>query len=294
MRIVSLLGRIIGLLAAATTLAAALSSCSAVKLGYNNLAEVAYWWMDSYVDFSDEQATRVREDLARLHLWHRTHELPRLSLMLHEMEELAPNDITPTQACVFVTQLRERFNAAADQAEPAVITLAIDLAPEQLLHLERKYATKNAEYRKEWLRPSPAEQAEKRFKLFVERSETIYGSLDAPQRAVLRRQLEPSIFDAHQILAGRLRRQQDALETLRKVAGHPTSFGDARSLLRDYLARSQDPPDPDQRRYQQALIEEGCRVFAGLHNSTSAAQRQAAVRRLRGYQRDLRELAAQR
>jgi hypothetical protein len=31
-----------------------------------------------------------------------------------------------------------------------------------------------------------------------------------------------------------------------------------------------------------------------LHASTTAAQREAAVRRLRAYQRDLRELAAQR
>src|SRR6185369_14770287 len=67
------LGRIIGLLA----LAAALSACSAIKFAYNNIGEVAYWWLDSYVEFSDEQSLRVREDLTRLHLWHRTNELPR-------------------------------------------------------------------------------------------------------------------------------------------------------------------------------------------------------------------------
>jgi hypothetical protein len=289
MHIVSRLGRIIGLLA----LAAALTACSAVKLGYNNLGDLAYWWLDGYVEFSDEQALRVRGDLARLHLWHRTHELPRVAQILHSIEELATGDVSPAQACVVFTQVRERLNATAEHAEPAMITLAMSLGPEQLQHLERKYARNNAQYRKEWLRPPPAELTEKRFRQFLERSETIYGELDEPQRAVLRRQIEQSIFDAHRVLAERQRRQRDALQTLRKLTRQPMSFNEARSLLRGYLARAQEPPEPAARRYQQELIEEGCRSFAGLHNSTSPAQRQAAVRRLRAYQRDLGELAAQ-
>jgi hypothetical protein len=289
MTTVSRLGRIIGLLA----LTAALAACSAVKLGYNNLGEVAFWWLDSYVDFGNEQAPQVREDLARLHLWHRTHELPRLAEMLHNMEALAPGDISAAQACVFVEQVRERLNATAEQAEPAVITLALGLAPEQLLHLERKYERNNSRFRKEWLLPSAAERADKRFKQFAERSQNIYGNLDASQRAVLRRELAQSVFDPNRILAERQRRQRDALETLRKLAGQPVSFDEARDLLRGYLARIQEPPDPDQLRHQRALIDDGCRAFAALHNSTSPAQREAAVRRLRAYQRDLRELAAQ-
>ena len=65
-----------------------------------------------------------------------------------------------------------------------------------------------------------------------------------------------------------------------------------RKQLRAYLVRFENPPDASYREYQEALIQEGCRSFAILHNSTSLAQREAAVRRLRAYQRDLRELAA--
>src|SRR3954471_5206943 len=72
------MARIIGLLA----LAAGITACSTVKLAYNNLDDIAYWWMDSYVDFGDEQAARVRADLARLHRWHRQKELPQLATLL--------------------------------------------------------------------------------------------------------------------------------------------------------------------------------------------------------------------
>ena len=284
------LTRIIGLLA----VAAALAGCSAVKLGYNNLDEVTYWWLDGYLDFTEEQAPRIREDLARLHFWHRTQELPRVATVLRSLEELVTGDISAAQACAFVPRLRERFEAVSERAEPAVVTLAMDLGTDQLRHLERKYQKNNADFRKEWMRLAATELADKRLKQFLERAEMIYGRLDEPQRIALRRQIEQSAFDPKRTLAERQRRQQDALQTLRKLAGQPVPFGEARRLLRSYLERAQESPDAAYRSYQQALIDEACRGFSVLHNSTTAAQREAAVQRLRAYQRDLRELAAPR
>jgi hypothetical protein len=289
MTFASRLARIIGLLG----LAALLGACSAIKLGYNNLDQVAYWWLDSYVDFSDGQDSRVREDLARLHQWHRAHELPRFAAMLHGLEQMAPGDVSAAQACTVFAQFRQRLDALAERAEPAVVTLATGLEPDQVAHLERKYGKNNADYRKEWILAAPMEQAEKRFAQLVERGEMVYGRLEEPQRAVLRRHLQQSVFDPKRVLAERQRRQRDALQTLRRIAGTQLSFGEARALLRGYLDRVREPPDPVQRDYQQALIDEGCNTFAALHNSTTAAQRESAVRRLRAYQRDLRELAAQ-
>lgn len=274
-------------------LAAALAACSAIKLGYNTLDNVAYWWLDSYVDFTEEQSPRAREDLARLHHWHRANELPRFASLLQGMEQLAPGDITGAQVCTMFAQFRERLDALAARAEPAVVTLATGLAPEQVTHMERKYEKNNADFRKEWLLPAPAEQAQKRFEQFLERSEMVYGKLDEPQRAVLRRELQHSIFDPKSILAERLRRQRDLLQTLRKIAGTQISLSDARALLRGYLDRVRDPPERAAHALQHALINEGCATFAALHNSTNAAQRESAVRRLRAYQRDLQELAAQ-
>ena len=289
MTFVSRLGRIIGLLC----LAAALAACSAIKLGYNTLDDVAYWWLDSYVDFTDEQAERVREDLARLHQWHRASELPQFAALLAGMEQQAAGDVTPAQACTVFNQFRARLDAVADRAEPAVVTLATGLAPEQVAHLERRYEKNNAAYRKDWILLPRPEQVDKRFKQFLERAEMVYGTLEEPQRKVLRTQIEGSVFDPKKTLAERQRRQRDLLQTLRRIAGTSVSFGEARGLLRTYLDRMREPPDAAARAYQQALINEGCAFLATLHNSISGAQREAAVRRLRAYQRDVRELAAQ-
>lgn len=273
------------------TLAAGLAACSAVRLGYNTLGDVAYWWLDSYLDFTPQQASRVREDLARLHQWHRAEELPRFGQMLQRMEQLVPRDVTPEQACSFVAEFRERLLVVARQAEPAAVPLATALDADQLQHLQHKYEKNSADYTSEWVRLGPAEQKDKRYRQFLDRAEMIYGRLDEPQRQELRRDVDRSIFDPRRILAERQRRQQDALQTLGRIVRDRVTFEEARLMLRGYVERALTPPGPAARAYQDELVAEGCRHFAILHNSTTAEQREAAVRRLRAYQRDLRELA---
>ena len=60
MAIFTKLMRIIGLPA----MAGALTACSAVKVGYSALPELAFWRLDAYLDFDDTQAAQVRERLA--------------------------------------------------------------------------------------------------------------------------------------------------------------------------------------------------------------------------------------
>ena len=284
------LARIIGVLA----LAAALAACSAIKLGYNALPDLAYWWLDGYIDFSETQTPQVREELNRLHAWHRGNELPRLVEVLERMEQLAPGPVNASQACTFVAEIQGRLNGVAQQAVPALVAMATTVDADQLKHLERKYRGNNADWQKEWVKPPPAERSEKRFKQALERGEMIYGRLDEPQLVVLREWAERSVFDPQRVLADRQRRQQELLQLLRRLSEGAPAPAEAARLVREYLERAQRSPDPDYRRHQEQLLDEACRTFAAVHESTNAAQREQAVRRLRAYQRDLRELSAQR
>jgi hypothetical protein len=282
--------RIAGIILA-LALSLALGACSAVKLGYGSLPELAYWWLDGYADFSDTQRPRVRAEIARLHAWHRHEELPKLAAILARMEQMVPGEISAQQACVLVGDIQARLNAVADHAEPAAAAIAVSLDARQLRHMERKFRSKNDDFRKEAVDPPPSEQQENRFEQMLKRLEMIYGRLDEPQRAVLRQGIAQSAYDPARILADRERRQQDLLQTLRRVTVPESSPDEARAQLRAWLQRAQQAPDPGYRTWQQGLVREGCRIFAAVHQSTTAAQREQAVRRLRAYQRDLRELA---
>lgn len=278
----------------ALALALALAGCSAVKLGYNTLPTLAYWWLDGYMDFSEEQAPAVRSALADLHAWHRQQELPRVQELLARMEQLAPGEITAQQACGIAAEGRERLLAIGEHAEAAAAGLAAQLTGRELRHLARKFRRNNERFEEDWVAIPLAERHDKRFQQMLKRMERIYGRLDAPQRAVLRERVEQSVYEPGRFLAESQRRQQDLLQVLQRLAapgGVPEA--EARALVRGWLERAEKSPDPAHRAYQEALLQENCAGFAAVHHSTTAAQREQAQRRLRAYQHDVRELMAQ-
>ena len=293
-RLVVVWSRIIGLLVAilAFTL---LQGCSAVKLAYNNAPELGYWWIDSYADLDDVQSLRVREELTRLQQWHRSTELPRITKLLQQTRQLATADTTPEQVCALFADARKRIDAVVAQAETATVEVAMGLRPEQLGHIEAKFAKTNAEWQDDWIAGGPSERRARRLKASVERSEQFYGTLDERQLAVLRASIQQSAFDPQLSFAERLRRQRDMLQALRQItsaAGAPRpTAAQATAILRATLERSVNSPNPAYRAYAERAITDSCRTFAQLHNSTTAEQRERAVRRLAAYERDARELA---
>jgi hypothetical protein len=273
-------------------LAALLGACSAVRLAYNNLPTVSYWWLDGYVDFDGAQSLRAREELDTLLAWHRREELPQVLALLRRAQTLAPNDITPAQACEFADAIRDRLLATAVRAEAPVAELAVTLSPAQLEHLQAKYAKVNAEYRKEWGSLEAAALQAKRYERFFERHEDFYGALHTEQRAMLRRMATESVFDAKRTDAERRARQAEIVSMLRRFQSERTSPAQAQAAIHALVRRIADPPPGSWREHQAALQDEGCRNLATLHNTTTPAQRSRAAERLGRYARDVEALSA--
>ena len=280
--------RIIGLLC----LLLGLAGCSAIKLGYTTLPEVAYWWLDGFVDFDEGQRQPVREDIARVHAWHRAEELPRYVAVLQQVERLAATDFTPAQACALEPSLRERVSALLRGIEPYATAHALTLQPPQIQHIQRKYEQRNRDYTKEWVRLGRSDLLEKREKEIVQRAEMVYGSLNDRQVAVLRDHLRASVFSPATALKERQRRQQDTIAVLQRVSNQGVAIGDARAAVRGLLDRYIASPEPGYRAYVDTLRLETCRLIAALHDAATAEQRDTAVHRLRGWQRAFGELSS--
>ena len=281
--------RIIGLL-----LAILLSGCSAVRLGYSQAPELAYWWLDSYFDFTQAQTTRVRADLAALHTWHRSNELPIYLGLLDKLQRLTPGNVTPDQLCELYNEFLPRLNAAADQAEPTLTAVTLLLKPEQLAQLARQLDKRSETWREEWLDGTPGERRARHAKRLVDRAEGLYGRLGAAQRATVREAVAASQYDAEMSYRESQRRHTDTLQTLRLIQSGGLGAERNRLEARGLLDRAVNSPDPIYRSQQIKLLQENCRTYAALHNSTSPSQRAKALETLKGYEADLRSLMAQR
>ena len=284
---------IIGVLAM-LLLVAGLQACSAVKIAYNQAIELSFWQLDGYFDFNDTQKPRVREELAKVHQWHRQTQLPGYIEALQRWQTWLPGEVTEAQACAVFDEVRNKLQVISDRALPAAGSLAATLVPEQLNAMQKKFSKLNAEYRSEFIEGTPVVLMEKRLKKAVSRAEMLYGPLDEPQLAVLKARLAQSVFDANISLGEFQRRQRDALQSLSPLVAGQSTAEQARPVVQAYLQRALNSPNAAYRAYQERLTRDSCATFAALHNSTTAAQRAKAVETLSSYAQDFRLLTAQR
>ena len=263
------LARIIGVL----VLAAALAACSAIKLAYNNLPEVSYWWLDGYLDFDDAQTPRVRDELAQLLAWHRQNELPKIVGLLQQAQALAPGDVTPAQACEHGRRdprapagrgRARRAGRRRPRAEPersAAAAARTQVRQDQRRLPQGLARPQPREAAGEALRRSSSTAARTSTAGSTPRSASCCGSRWRSRRSTR----APSTPSAS-------RRQQEALALLRRFNAEKTAAGrGARGAFMPTCMRIADPPPGPWRDRQQALLRGGLPQLAALHNRTSAA-----------------------
>ncbi|MGH8848234.1 MAG: DUF6279 family lipoprotein [Polaromonas sp.] len=285
--------RIIGLLGI-LALAGLLQACGATKVFYNQAPDYfAYWYLDGHFDFTEAQSLQVKDGLTQLQAWHRQTQLPGYIDALQKLQRQMPSDMDAGTACALFADLRRKLIAVADQAEPAAAAVVGTLGADQLVQLERRFALGNAHFQGDFLEGTLKEVRDKRFQQAVSRAEMLYGPLDDMQLAVIGRRIDQSRFDATLSYAERLRRQQDALQTLRPLIAGQATPETTQAALHGLFERRRNSPDPVYRDYRNQLTQEACETFADLHNSTTAAQRSSAVETLNGYEQDFRALNAQ-
>ena len=266
--------------------------CSALRFGYNQAADLAYWWLDGFVDFNETQTLRVREALAGWFVWHRATQLPDYAQLLVRAQTEVVSDSTPARVCEWWATLNARIETAFERAVPAGAELMLSMGPKQVQHMERRYAKANDEFRDEFLQSDPAKRRKVSVERAIERSELLYGKLDEPQREQVARTIAQSPFDAELWFSERKRRQQDAVQTVRRLTAEGASRDKAEAALRAYIDRWGRSPRDEYRRYSDTLSSFNCAFAANLHNTTSAAQRQFAVQKLKGWEADARALVA--
>ena len=270
-----------------------LSGCSLLRLTYPQLPTIAFWWLDGYVDFTSAQSPRVQEQLAELLRWHRSTQLPDYAALLQRARgDLAVNT-TGAQVCRWFDEGVVRLLIAYEHSLPTTAETALVLTPAQMAHVQRKFEKVNEDFREDFLQPRPEARLKENVKRTLERAETLYGRLDDAQRELITRQVAASPFDAETWQAERQLRQREILATLRRLQAERADNAQMQAALRVLAEQAQRSPRLAYRAYQQRLKQFNCEFAAQLHNATTPAQRQAAAETLKGWETDLRLLAAE-
>ena len=273
-----------------TCIALALGGCSAARLGYSAAPDLMYLWLDSYLDFDNAQARRVSAELKLLHRWHRSEELPLVADLLQEAQTLALQNPDGPRFCGLYASVMQRSDALTQRAIPAAAAVAPSFKPEQLTALAKAYEKSNRKMREEW-QDARAQGMELRTRKSLERMEDLYGKLSAEQTQNFKEAMAQTGFDEKRYFEEVQARQHSVLQTLERLRG--ANAPSAQSALADLAQRYYQSANPAYRQYHDQMTVNTCAAFAKLHAQTSAEQRKHMVRVLKGYENDVRALAAQ-
>ena len=271
-----------------------LTGCSAVRLGYNKLPEIASWWLDGYIDFSDTQGPQAKVALQKLQAWHRKEELPAIAELLVQAQTLAPQNITPEQACKIWEGAQVRIESFIQESSRLAAPVVSQLSAKQLKHLEKEWASRNEDWKKQWLQGTPDSRIKKRVDLAAERFNSFYGDLNLEQRQVLKQQFLQSTWTPEASYQLRLKRQQEQLIALQAMSSEITKpampLAQVEKTLQALILQSVRPKDAGDLSKQLQLEQQACQNLAQFHNTMSPAQRLKAQRKLKDYETDVREL----
>ena len=160
---------------------ALLAGCSATRLAYDHADLLLRWRAERYLDVHGAQSEELDARVAAFLAWHRAHALPLYARFAREAEsrlarELSRADLVWSYDSLH-THIRAAMRAAAEESAP----LLDRLGPEQIEHVQQRFADDNRKFAKEQLEGDDGERRKRRVKRNVERLEEWLGGLSDAQ-----------------------------------------------------------------------------------------------------------------
>lgn len=267
-----------------------LQACSTIKLGYQQLPLLSYWWLDRTMSFSGDQTSQAKGAIELVYQWHRSEALPDYAKLLQGTTQLVAGSVQADQLCTVVAEVQDQLDALMRQAVVHASPVAMALGPKQLSHMARQLDRQNEKWEKEWLQGDASARLARRVDKALTRYSSFYGDLSTEQTELIANQLAQSPWRAEWGRRDRQRRQQDLLSTLQGIEQNNLSATQTEAQLWGVWQRWLEPADAEHRKVAEGLAQRACDNLEQLHNTTTPAQRSRMVKRLQAYERDMLDL----
>lgn len=277
-------------------LACLLASCSALRVGYSNGESVVYWWLDGYVDFQGDQKAWARNHIHNLFAWHRTTQLKDYAQLFaqaqQQLQHSRQHPITQDDVLADYAAIKQRAFLVIDKSLPQLADLALALQPQQIAHLEKKFASNNEGYRRDYLSGDLEYRQHFRFKRIMRQAEYWFGDFNSQQEAQIRAASNARPLNNEIWMAERLRHQQELIGILKKIRAEKPGREAAAAMLKKHAAAAFDLITYNENKaFFDALRDGNAQLVALIVNIATPAQKTHAVKRLQNLIDDCNTMA---
>jgi hypothetical protein len=269
-----------------------LVGCSALRLGYSNGESVAYWWLNGYIDIERDQQPWVKKHIANLFEWHRNTQLGEYAKLLTHAQQRLDHSVTQADVLAEYDAVKKSGLVVVDKALPELTDLALALQPQQIAHLEKKFASNNDEYRREYLRGDLEKRQHDRYTKVMKQAEYWFGDFSHTQEAQIRAASDARPLNNELVLQMRLRRQQQLIALLKKVQQEKLGREATAALLKNYaLGALEQFDNQEHRAFSEASRIGTAQMVATIINIATPQQKAHAKKRLQRWVEDVHALS---
>ena len=263
---------------------------SNAAFAYNQLPPMLAWMVDGYVDMSGEQKAWMRDRVARIMEWHRSHELPEYRRFLEHVLVETAEPFSVAEIADAYKDLRRHYHATVEQVLPDAADFLLRLDAAQVHQMEEKFDDDNKKFVKESVKGTPEQRRARRVKQFIGHLDGWLGTVSDEQEAIVERYYAdiPDLIEER--LADRKVRHAETLKLIRARPSREQMIAGLRRLMID--SDSWRRPE-----FLEKLADRDQRFFELLSKvsaTLSREQRAHLQARIRSYMKDIGKLTAQR
>jgi hypothetical protein len=263
--------------------AALLTACTALRLAYDNADTYLLFRAKSYLDLDAKGSDELDERIDEFFAWHRRTALPQYARLSEEAAKRVAHGLSREDLVwgydSLVAHARQSLRFAAERVAP----LLDRMTPQQVAHMEKRFAEDNRKFAREYLRGSEAERRKRRARRLEERLEDWVGNLSRVQAEKVKQFSERTPLYDELRARDRQRMQAEFVDMIRKR--------EAQKRLPDWIANWERGRDPAHLAASERFRQEYLGLLLELDKTLAPEQRSRAAANFRRYAEDFRVLA---
>jgi hypothetical protein len=281
------------LISLALSLTFLISSCSSIQIAYNQADFLLKWWLDDYLDFTDEQEKFYAQAIPPLLKKHRQEELPKALQKLRQLRAKLDKPLSEEDGTLVVHEIKTLSKESIYLAQDDLAKLALTLDVKQIQYLQNTFNKLNIKFQNDYLKGSAEDRLSKRLEKIIERTEAFSGDLSKSQKSQLKDIAKEYLLDMQIVYQTRIFKQQLILSTLKKISSEQPTLPQVKTLLNQLFTEIELGSTTEQKEFEKKRDLHSGIILSKTTELLDQSQRKKAQEKIRAWENELQTLIQQ-
>jgi len=269
------------------------NACSSLQIAYNQSDLLLKWWIDDYIDISQEQEQLFSKAFPPIVNKHRQEQLPQVLVKIRQINSKLNHPLPISDSKNIVKDVKsislETMNLFLDDATK----LALTLDSKQFNYMENAFLKANKKFQSEYLSGSSEDRLNARVEKMIERTESFSGDLKKSQKLLIKNIAKENLIDIEILYQIRLSKQQMILKTLKRISQEQLPPSQTKAILEKLFSdivwgSTSEQIELEKKRDLQSAI-----IISKITEILDAEQLKKAQSKLKSWEVDISKLIEQ-